>query len=491
MLRYFLGVSLLTASLILIRFVADIKISRRFQYALWILVPVYMCIAPFFTIDVSLPVKEIVVQGQVMEAQEASEADTNEGIPVPVQNDSHEEREKIVSGKEIVEWPIVMRTTWLIVSSLLIVGLTVYNIGFILYCKRKRQFINRDPKYGLRIFTLDHPNAPFLLGNCIYLSDDIADREVVEYAICHEYCHYKHLDPIWTATRYIVLALNWFNPLIWYAFKFVEEDCELACDEDVISLLGEDRKIEYGKVLLSLLSKTVKRNFYISTAISGRGESFMKKRIKNIMNAGKHSFSSIIVAGVAALAMTGCSLIDVDQETVEVPVPSNGIGQSEALDVVESVQPAEAEAPAADNGGDYWNSYGYSLTDTKYDFGDYYAEPRSYYFDGNTLFLIYDVVNGEDENVVTISTTTENVETSYYVSNVGKKDSEIRYVMRAIITFDETHDACDLIIGSKDSAETYSLRLSMMDGPEIPDADNGNPDVTKLPDEVVKEDSAL
>ena len=66
MLRYFLGLSLLTASIIVIRFFADKKISRKFQYALWILIPVYMCIAPFFTIDVSLPAKEIIIQEQLV-----------------------------------------------------------------------------------------------------------------------------------------------------------------------------------------------------------------------------------------------------------------------------------------------------------------------------------------------------------------------------------------------------------------------------------------
>lgn len=169
---------------------------------------------------------------------------------------------------------------------------------------------------------LDHPGAPFLLGNCIYLSNEVAESDISEYAICHEYCHYKHLDQIWTITRYIVLAINWFNPLIWYAFKLVEEDGELACDEEVILQLGEERKIEYGKVLLAMLTNETKRNLYISTSMNGRGKSFMKKRITNIKNTGKYSVSSIVVAGVAALAMAGCSLIDVNQETVEVSISS-------------------------------------------------------------------------------------------------------------------------------------------------------------------------
>lgn len=482
MLRYFLGLSLLTASIIVIRFFADKKISRKFQYAIWILIPLYMCIAPFFTIDISLPAKEIIVQEQAIETGEISDVKIVEGVPLPIQNTTPDEIEISVPIKKSVDWSLVIRNTALIVTGALLIALFIYNLGFILYCRRKRQFIKRDPQYGLRVFKLDHPSAPFLLGNCIYLSEDVVDSDTSEYAICHEYCHYKHLDYVWILIRYIVLALNWFNPLIWYAFKLVDEDCELACDEEVILQLGEERKIEYGKVLLALLTRETKRNFYISTAMNGKGESFMKKRITNIKNTGKHSVSAIIVAGMAALAMAGCSLVEVNQETVEVSVPSDDIEQSESSDIFESVQYIGTSESSAYNDGAYWSPYGYSLSDTKYDFGDYYAEMRSYYFDGNSLFLLYDVVNCDNENDVVITTTTEKVETIYYLSNKSKTDSEIRYGMRALITFNETHEACDLIIGSKDSSETYNLRLIMLDKSVIPDVDSYNSEETELLD---------
>ena len=138
MLRYFLGLSLLTASIIAIRFFADKKISRKFQYALWILIPVYMCIAPFFTIDVSLPAKEITIQEQAIETFEVSDVNTVEGIPMPIQSSTHDEMENLVSEKKSIDWQVLIRNTSLIVSGTLIVVLAVYNFGFISYCRRKR-----------------------------------------------------------------------------------------------------------------------------------------------------------------------------------------------------------------------------------------------------------------------------------------------------------------------------------------------------------------
>ena len=330
MLRYILGLSLLTASLIAIRYIVDKMISRKFQYALWILIPIYMCIAPFFTINISLPAKEVIVQEQTTETAEILNIDTTDVVPLPIQYTSSGEAETSIPAKKHVDWTVLFRNTALSVSGTLIIALIIYNLGFILYCRRKRQFVKRDSNYGLRIFKLDHPNAPFLLGNCIYLNDEVADSEMSEYAICHECCHYKHLDHVWILIRYIVLALNWFNPLIWYAFRLVDEDCELDCDEAVILQLGEENRVNYGKVLLEILTKESKRNFYISTAMSGRGESIMKKRIKNIKNPGKTSVTAVVIAGMLALFMAGCSLVDVNQETVEVIVPSTETEQSES-----------------------------------------------------------------------------------------------------------------------------------------------------------------
>ena len=144
MLRYFLGLSLLTASIIAIRFFADKKISRKFQYALWLLIPIYMCIAPFFAIDISLPAKEVYIQNQAVETVEVSDINHAEGVPLPIQNVSPNEPEISIPEKKSVDWSSLIRNTVLIVSGVLIIGLVFYNLGFILYCKRKRQFIERD-----------------------------------------------------------------------------------------------------------------------------------------------------------------------------------------------------------------------------------------------------------------------------------------------------------------------------------------------------------
>ena len=35
----------------------------------------------------------------------------------------------------------------------------------------------------------------------------------------------------------ILKALNWFNPIVWYSFYRLHQDCELTCDKKVLSYI--------------------------------------------------------------------------------------------------------------------------------------------------------------------------------------------------------------------------------------------------------------
>ena len=200
---------------------------------------------------------------------------------------------------------------------LLIVGISVYNMGFIFYCRKKRNFIETN-SCGLKVYSINHSSAPFLLGNKIYLSDSLT-ADMKKYAICHEYCHYKHGDMFWNIIRYFVLAVNFYNPIVWYAFVLSEQDCELACDESVLKSFGSEQSVEYGKVLLELLANksTGKHDFYLSTAMNGRNKRFMKERIVSIKSNRKYSIAPICLTIAIVIAITGCSLIKAKPEDAQ------------------------------------------------------------------------------------------------------------------------------------------------------------------------------
>lgn len=339
--RYLLGISLITLIIIAVRFALKGKISKKLQYMLWLFIPLYMIISPVFSINLTVPENSVIARQEQFFEQKTREdkpqresvnrepplSESGETALMDVQNFkkaetvpnhselSHAEitaREAETTDSKSFDPKAAVTNIKNIVTCIFVIVLFIYNGLFIYYCKKRRTFLNHDLKSHLNVFMLKKIGSPFLLGRNIYLSDRVASDETAsQYAIYHEYCHYKHGDALWAIVKYIVLALNWYNPLIWYAFILVEQDCELACDEEVLQHFGDERRIEYGKVLLSLLTdETVgQSNLTISTAMKGRNKKNIKDRIINIKNKSKCSVVAVMLSVSIMLSVSGFSLV--------------------------------------------------------------------------------------------------------------------------------------------------------------------------------------
>ena len=323
MLRYIIGISLLAILIMIIRRISDGKILKKHQYALWLLIPVYMIVSPFLKIN--LPILEApAVPVATMQTEVITENNTDKVVVEPSQTNNSIDQEKTIYPEtaqnynaEInnVENKVQLNTVDLLkiislsVSALIILVLAVYNVGFILYCRRKRLFIRQDQTCGLKIYALKHKSTPFLLFNSIYV-DEKSDGNN-EYIICHEACHYKQRDTLWIVLRYLVLALNWYNPIIWAAFFLSSIDCELACDEEAINLLGKEYSAEYAKSLYEILRQQSEVAFGFTVSTGMRSEfKTMKKRIASIKAPAKKSYKALAVCMAVILAFSGCTLIN-------------------------------------------------------------------------------------------------------------------------------------------------------------------------------------
>ena len=51
MLRYIIGVSLITIGIIVVRALSNGKVLKKHQYAFWIAIPLFMILAPFIKFD--------------------------------------------------------------------------------------------------------------------------------------------------------------------------------------------------------------------------------------------------------------------------------------------------------------------------------------------------------------------------------------------------------------------------------------------------------
>lgn len=312
MLRYVLGISILTAGIIILRALTDGKILRKHQYALWLAIPIFMIVSPFLKIsipvDILFPAKPEAV---TVAENESKDKKINEATDLqrPEENtafkmvrDFAEEKQEALKK---VNWPTVLKNTSCIVSAGLIVLLTTYNIGFIVYCRQKRKFICNDPSGKLKIYGISQKETPFLLLKDIYVDGE--DEGMNRYIICHEACHHKHGDQWRIILRYLVLALNWYNPVIWAAFILSGQDCELACDEEVLRTLGEGSTEEYAQTLFGLVEQRSKANFGFKFSSMMRGEfTAMKKRLISIKHPAEKSYKVLSLSLAAIMLFTGC-----------------------------------------------------------------------------------------------------------------------------------------------------------------------------------------
>lgn len=156
------------------------------------------------------------------------------------------------------------------------------------------------------IWICDDIQTPFILGffkPSIYIPSG-TDEAQLPYIIAHENAHLKRCDHLWKPLGYLVLAIHWFNPLVWIAYILLCRDIELACDEKVIRELNQNESISYSEALLSC---SVNRRTVMVCPLAF-GEVGVKERVKNVLNYKKPAFWIVAIAMVASIVLGVCFL---------------------------------------------------------------------------------------------------------------------------------------------------------------------------------------
>ena len=84
-----------------------------------------------------------------------------------------------------------------------------------------------------RRITLRRGKTACTVMNMIVLPDGYTPDEQRQIPL-HELCHYKNKDNIKLIIAAAVICLNWFNPVVWIAFRRFRNDIEMYCDECVM-----------------------------------------------------------------------------------------------------------------------------------------------------------------------------------------------------------------------------------------------------------------
>ncbi len=156
------------------------------------------------------------------------------------------------------------------------------------------------------VWSSDDISTPFILGIIkprIYLPSSLKFRDA-QYVTAHERAHLCRLDHIWKPLGFLILAVYWFNPVLWIAYILLCRDIELACDEKVLAELGVKAKKPYSEALINC---SVPRRMITACPLAF-GELGVKERVKSVLNYKKPAFWIVALAVLATVVTAVCLL---------------------------------------------------------------------------------------------------------------------------------------------------------------------------------------
>ena len=156
------------------------------------------------------------------------------------------------------------------------------------------------------IYQSENVPSPFVLGILkpkIYLPFQL-DGQSLEHVIAHEMSHIRRKDHWWKPIGFLLLALHWFNPLMWVGYILLCRDIELACDEKVIREMDNENRANYTAALVAC---SIRRRAIAACPLAF-GEVGVKERVKSVMNYKKPAFWIVVAAIVACVVVAVCFL---------------------------------------------------------------------------------------------------------------------------------------------------------------------------------------
>ncbi|MDE7283208.1 MAG: M56 family metallopeptidase [Lachnospiraceae bacterium] len=291
--------SVLILCIALLRKLCKGRISACLQYALWLIVAVRLIVPgialvfPNILPESNLSIMNVADRMSI--AAQTEETDNYDimsgGLPFLSAETEHGTVTDFIASDLIPSLAVFFKGIWYL--GIVVAGVWMIAVNIVFMHKLRKSRIRYEKEefelpVPLPVYLAKNLPSPCLYGlpgsQAIYLSEDaIDDEKKVKHILAHEYCHYKHKDVFWSALRCVIVAVYWFHPLVWVAAVMSKQDCELACDESAIKMLGEEERVAYGKTLVSLITRKTKASDIAcaATTMTG-GIEGVKERVSRI-----------------------------------------------------------------------------------------------------------------------------------------------------------------------------------------------------------------
>ncbi|MBQ8816800.1 MAG: hypothetical protein IJZ84_05935 [Lachnospiraceae bacterium] len=192
------------------------------------------------------------------------------------------------------------------VTLIWLAGATVLLLYTAISYLRLRRKLDTAVWHRGRTWKSERVSSPFLLGfrnPRIYVPFKM-DEQTLAHVVAHEQAHLHRKDHWWKLLGFLLLAIHWFNPLMWLAYALLCRDIELACDEKVIKELDHEQRADYTQALVSC---SVNRHIAAACPLAF-GEVGVKERVKSVLHYKKPAFWIMVPTAVACLVVVVCFL---------------------------------------------------------------------------------------------------------------------------------------------------------------------------------------
>ena len=214
----------------------------------------------------------------------------------------------LASVNPLYVWTEIAGWVWLIGLGAMLL------YAFVSYLRLRRRVSVSLPIQD-NIYLCDAISSPFILGVVkprIYLPSGL-DEVQRQNVLSHERAHLTRRDHWWKPLGFALLAVYWFNPVLWLAYTLLCRDIELACDERVIRTMDESAVKTYSTVLLAC---SMPRKAVITCPLAF-GEVGVKERVRNALRYKKPAFWVIAASVTVCIVVAVCFLTNPEHETMK------------------------------------------------------------------------------------------------------------------------------------------------------------------------------
>ena len=211
-----------------------------------------------------------------------------------------------MSVNPLYVWTYLAGWVWLI-------GLGVMLLYALVSYLRLRRRVSVSLCVQENIYLCDAISSPFILGVVkprIYLPSGL-DEVQRQNVLSHERAHLARHDHWWKPLGFALLAVYWFNPVLWLAYALLCRDIELACDERVIRTMDESAVKTYSTVLLAC---SMPRKAVITCPLAF-GEVGVKERVRNALHYKKPAFWVVAASVAVCIVVAVCFLTNPPTDT--------------------------------------------------------------------------------------------------------------------------------------------------------------------------------